>query len=100
MYTNPYESEIGMSDSAVLSVRIDKTVKDRLSKLATSMKRSQSFLAAEAIEEFVGVQEWQVAGVNEALEALDRGEGIPHDDVKTWAASLGTDNERPLPKNE
>ena len=89
-----------MSDSTVLSIRIDKSVKDRLSKLAASMKRSQSFLAAEAIEEFVDVQEWQVAGINEALETLDRGEGIPHDDVKNWAASLGTDNELPLPKSK
>lgn len=89
-----------MSDSTVLSIRIDKSVKDRLAKLASSLKRSQSFLAAEAIEEFVDVQEWQIAGINEALEALDRGEGIPHDDVKTWVASLGTDNKRPLPKSK
>ncbi|NKB58279.1 MAG: ribbon-helix-helix protein, CopG family [Alphaproteobacteria bacterium] len=89
-----------MNDSTVLSVRIDKSVKDRLAKLAANMKRSQSFLAAEAIEEFVDVQEWQVAGINEALETLDRGESIPHDDVKAWAVSLGSDNERPVPKSK
>lgn len=89
-----------MTDSTVLSVRIDKSIKDRLAKLATSMKRSQSFVAAEAIEEFVKVQEWQIAGIEEALEALDRGESVPHEAVKVWVESLGTDNPLPKPKSE
>ena len=83
-----------MNDSTVLSVRIDKSVKDRLAKLANQMKRSQSFVAAEAIEEFVNVQEWQIAGIHEAIESLDRGEGVAHEDVKAWVETLGTDNER------
>ena len=87
-----------MADSTVLSVRISKPIKDRLARLAESMKRSQSFLAAGAIEEFVAVQEWQIAGINEALSSLDKGEGIPHDDVKSWAAALDTDDELPIPK--
>ncbi len=87
-----------MTDSTVLSVRIGKPIKDRLAKLAETMKRSQSFLAAEAIGEFVAVQEWQIAGINEALASLDRGEGIPHGDVKAWATSLDTDDELPIPK--
>ncbi len=89
-----------MIDSTVLSVRIDKSVKERLATLADRMKRSQSFLAAEAIEEFVSVQEWQIAGIHEALEALDCGDGISHDDVKAWAASLGTKDELPIPESE
>jgi RHH-type rel operon transcriptional repressor/antitoxin RelB len=87
-----------MSDSTVLSVRIDKSVKERLAKLAASTKRSQSFLAAEAIEEFVEVQEWQIAGITEALDALDRGESVPHYRVKAWAESLGTEDEQPIPQ--
>ncbi len=77
-----------MADSTVLSVRISKPAKERLARLAECMKRSQSFLAAEAIEGFVDLHEWQVAGINEALASLDRGEGVPHDDVKAWAATL------------
>jgi len=87
-----------MGDSTVLSVRIDKSVKERLAKLAESMKRSQSFVAAEAIEEFVNVQEWQIAGIHAALTSLERGDGIAHDDVKAWAEALGTDDEPGLPK--
>ncbi len=77
-----------MTDSTVLSVRIEKSTKDRLANLAKSMKRSQSFLAAEAIEEFVAVHEWQIAGIHDALASLDRGEGIAHEDVKAWVETL------------
>ncbi len=89
-----------MADSTVLSVRIGKPIKKRLARLARAMRRSQSLLAAEAIEEFVDVQEWQIAGIEKALASLDRGQGVPHADVKAWAASLGTDKERPVPKAE
>ena len=78
-----------MADSAVLSVRIEKSTKDRLARIAKSMKRSQSYLAAEAIEEFVSVQEWQIAGIHDALASLDRGDAIAHEDMKAWAAALG-----------
>lgn len=83
-----------MADSAVLSVRIEQSTKDRLAKIAKSMKRSQSFLAAEAIEEFVSVQEWQIAGIHDALASLDRGEGIAHEDVKAWVDTLEVGGKR------
>ncbi len=87
-----------MADSKVLSVRISAKTEKRLARIAKSMRRSKSFLGAEAIEEFVAVQEWQIAGIHEALAALDRGEGVPHEDVKSWVESLGTGAERPKPK--
>ena len=87
-----------MSDSTVISVRISKNVKQRLARVAESMKRSQSFIAAEAIEEFVAVQEWQIAGIKEALASLDRGEGIPHEEVKRWVDSLNSEEGNPAPK--
>lgn len=88
-----------MPDSTVLSVRIDSDVKKRFAKLASSLKRSQSFLAAEAIEEFLAVQEWQIAGIEAALASADAGKHISHDDVRDWISSLGTENERPIPKS-
>ncbi|WP_340151447.1 CopG family ribbon-helix-helix protein [uncultured Sneathiella sp.] len=86
-----------MTDSTVLSVRIDSDVKKRFAKLASSLKRSQSFLAAEAIEEFLAVQEWQIAGIEAALASADAGKHIAHDEVRDWISSLGTEDERPLP---
>jgi hypothetical protein len=47
--------------STTVSVRIDPTSKKRLEKLAKSTGRSRSFLAAEAINEYLDLNEWQVA---------------------------------------
>jgi RHH-type rel operon transcriptional repressor/antitoxin RelB len=78
-----------MADSTTLTVRLDRGVKKRLEEIAARVRRSKSFLAAEAIEEFVAVQEWQMAGIQEAIAAADRGELVPHEQVRAWATSLG-----------
>ena len=86
-----------MSDSATVTVRLSQNVKDGLERLAQSTKRSRNFLAAEAIAEYVAVNEWQIAGIEKALRDLDAGKTIPHERVKAWAEALGTDRELPLP---
>jgi predicted transcriptional regulator len=46
-----------MSSTTVI-VRIDPMIKKRLEKLAKSTSRSRSFLAAEAINEYLELNEW------------------------------------------
>jgi predicted transcriptional regulator len=40
---------------------------------------------------------WQVDGIRRAIEAADRGELIPHAQVKAWVESW-SDQELPMPK--
>ena len=87
-----------MANSSVLSVRLNEQTKEKLEKLAAQTRRSKSFLAAEAIEEFLAVQEWQIAGIEKAIASADGGMLIPHDEVGDWIASLGADDEPPIPK--
>ena len=87
-----------MTDSTTLTVRLTPEVKQRLESIAQRVRRSKSNLAAEAIEEFLTVQEWQIAAIEEGIQAAERGDLIPHEDVQTWAESLGTDHELPLPR--
>jgi RHH-type transcriptional regulator, rel operon repressor / antitoxin RelB len=84
--------------SATFTIRVDTGVKKRLERLAKSTGRTRSFLAAEAIIEYLEINEWQVAGIKRAMASLDRGEGIPHDSVRDWVASWGSVNEKPTPK--
>ncbi len=84
--------------STTFTVRVDPAVKKRLERLAKSTGRSRSFLAAEAINEYLDVNEWQVAGIRRAIASLDRGEGTPQARVKDWVASWGSKSERPIPK--
>lgn len=87
-----------MADSTTLTVRIDQSVKKRLEAVAARMRRSKSFVAAEAIEEYVAVQEWQIKAIREGIESADRGHVVSHDRVKAWAKSLGSRRELPRPK--
>jgi RHH-type transcriptional regulator, rel operon repressor / antitoxin RelB len=79
--------------SATFTIRVDETDKARLEALARSTGRSRSFLAAEAIAEYLAVNEWQIAKIRSAIEALDRGERIEHDAVRKWVESWGAEGE-------
>jgi predicted transcriptional regulator len=81
------------------SVRVNRSTRSRLEKLAKSTGRSRSFLAAEAIATYLDTNEWQISGITAALASLDRGSHIPHDRVKQWVASWETTKERPTPRS-
>jgi predicted transcriptional regulator len=84
--------------SETFTVRVDETTKKRLETLAKNTGRSRSYLASEAISEYLAVNEWQVEGIKQAAESLDRGEGISHARVREWVESWGSGHERPAPK--
>ena len=86
--------------SATFTIRVDEADMARLEALARSTGRSRSFLEAEAIAEYLAVNEWQIAGIKAAIDATERGETIPHEAVRDWVASWGTDHELepPAPK--
>jgi predicted transcriptional regulator len=84
--------------SSTFTVRVDSAVKKRLEKLAKNTGRSRSFLAAEAIGDYVDINEWQIDGIKNAMASMDRGEGVAHNEVKKWVRSWGGGKERPAPK--
>jgi predicted transcriptional regulator len=84
--------------SSTFTVRVDSALKNRLEKLAKSTGRSRSFLAAEAIGEYVEVNEWQVAGIKRAMQSVERDGDIPHEEVKKWVRSLGSGQGHRMPK--
>ncbi len=82
----------------VISLRIPDTVKDRLDRLADSTKRSRSFLASEALNEYLERHEWQIATIDDAVKEADKGVFVSQEAVSDWLASWGTQNELPVPK--
>ena len=84
--------------STTFTVRVDTATKKRLESLSKNTGRSRSFLAAEAINEYLDVNEWQVAGIKAAIETVDREGTIPHEDVQAWIATFGNGSEPPIPK--
>ena len=76
---------------------MDEAVKNRLDALARRTGVSRSNLAAEAIAEYLAVNEWQISGVEAALKGLDQGERFDHDSVRKWVESWGSENELEAP---
>ena len=67
--------------SATVTIRLESELKQRLEKLAEAMQRSKSFLAAQAIRDFVDLNEWQVQEIEQAVLEADRGEFAGDQDV-------------------
>jgi predicted transcriptional regulator len=57
-----------------MTIRLDRELKSRLDQLADATRRSKSFLAAEAIRDFIELNEWQIQGIKEAIKEADNGE--------------------------
>jgi len=70
--------------STTITVRLEGEVKDRLDRLAESTQRSKSFLASEAIREFVENNEWQIAETRAALKEADAGDFASASDLKKF----------------
>ena len=63
-----------MPQSTTMTIRLEPELKSRLDQLAEATHRSKSFLAAEAIREFVELNEWQVQEIKEAIKEADAGD--------------------------
>ncbi len=61
-------------ESAVLTLRINTDIKDKLDKLALATHRSKSFLAAEAINRYLEIEAWQISEIELALVEADAGD--------------------------
>jgi len=77
--------------STTMTLRLEDDVKARLDKLADATQRSKSFLAAEAIREFVENNEWQIREIKAAIKEANTGDFASDAEVaalaKKWKVS-------------
>jgi RHH-type rel operon transcriptional repressor/antitoxin RelB len=71
-----------MPESSVLTLRLDAKLKKQLDRISKSMNRTRSFVAAQAIQEYVSVNEWQINEIKKAIAAADRGEFATDKEVR------------------
>ncbi|HEX2135010.1 MAG TPA: CopG family ribbon-helix-helix protein [Microvirga sp.] len=68
-----------MTNSTTLTVRLSPEVKERLGRLAERTKRTKSFLAGEAIADFVERELEIVEAIERGLEDVKTGRVVPHE---------------------
>ena len=71
-----------MPASTVITLRLDSRLKKKLDKLADSTQRSRSFIAAEAIREYVELNEWQTEEIKKGIQEADAGDFASDQDVE------------------
>jgi predicted transcriptional regulator len=71
-----------MAGSSVLTLRLDPKLKQQLDRLSRATSRSRSFVAAEAIREYVELNNWQIEETKKALAEADRGDFASDADVQ------------------
>ena len=63
-----------MATIPVVTVRLEPELRERLDRLAKAQRRSRSYVATEAIREYLKVNEWQILETRKALAEADRDE--------------------------
>ena len=71
--------------STTMTLRLEDDVKARLDRLADATQRSKSFLAAEAVREFVENNEWQIREIKAAIKEAKAGDFASDDEVSALA---------------
>lgn len=67
--------------SSTMTIRLDDSIKTRLDDLASATHRTKSFLAAEAIQKYIEVNEWQIHEIQVAIEEANREEFASEEEV-------------------
>lgn len=67
-----------MSRSTLISVRVSNDIARRLANSADATERSESYLAEQALEEFIALQEWQVKAIRQGIRQADTGKLVDH----------------------
>jgi len=80
-----------------LSIRIDAETKKRLNALSKRAKRSNSFLAAEAISAYIECEEWRLGELHAGIAELESGQEVSHEKVSKWLNSWGKPGETNAP---
>lgn len=64
-----------------MSIRLPKELAERLGELAEATGRTKSFLAVQALQEFVDRESWQVSEITNALKEAEHGDFAADEDV-------------------
>ncbi len=77
--------------STTMTIRLEPELKRRLDQLAEATNRSKSFLAAEALRDFVELNEWQISEIQNALTEADAGNFASEEAVRETLNKWGVD---------
>jgi predicted transcriptional regulator len=76
-----------------MTIRLDADLKTRLDKLADATHRSKSYLAAEAVREYIELNEWQLQEIQAAVTEADAGDFASAEAVTSTFSKWGVNED-------
>jgi predicted transcriptional regulator len=89
-----------MNKSAPVSVRLQPALNDQVAAIATALDRPKSWVIEQAVKDYVSLEQWRLAAIDEGVKAADEGSVASHEDVVAWVRSWGQPGELAPPKCE
>ena len=74
---------------ASMSMRLPDNLASQLDSLAESTGRTKTFLAVQAIKEFVAHESWQIAEIKKGLAEADAGDFATDEEMQALDAKWG-----------
>jgi predicted transcriptional regulator len=86
-----------MGNPSSVSVRLTPELDKQLGDIAQALDRPKSWVIEQAVKEFVAVQAWHLAAIDEGLRDAEAGRVVAHEEVVAWVRSWGRPDELPMP---
>lgn len=72
-----------------ISVRLPEALYNQIEALSKATARTKSFLAVDALTNYVQSESWQIHGIHEGIKEADAGEFATENQVKAIFAEYG-----------
>lgn len=72
-----------------INVRLPEALYKQIEELATATARTKSFLAVDALTQYVQSEAWQIRDIHEGIKEADAGEFATDQQVKAVFAKYG-----------
>jgi predicted transcriptional regulator len=89
---------MGTTSTKVLTAHVPLPLAEKIDEIAVRLERSRGWIVKQALSAWVGQEEERRRLTLEALEDVDAGHVIDHQEVLAWVDSLDTDMSMPLPR--
>ena len=86
------------ADTRVMTAHVPLPLAEQVDQLAAKLDRSRGWVLKQALAAYVDRETERYRMTMEAMADVDAKNGLSHQDVKAWAAALGTDKPVQFPE--
>jgi predicted transcriptional regulator len=75
-------------ETRVVTAKLPEELAARLDKAGERIERSKSWIIRQAVAEWLAEEQRRDELTREAMQSIDEGRGIPHEEIMLWAEQL------------